>query len=367
MTERGAVLHIRSESGGGGGADSVVHDLAAGLKRAGVRVVVCYLYQRGCDISPLLRRLESAGVTAYGLAGRRWLDVGQLRQIVRIIRENEVGVVHCHDYKADFYGVLLRRRFPSLRLVSTAHGWNHTSWKGAVYDGADKLFLRGFDLVIAVSAEIMTVARRWGIVRVRLLQNAVDTECWRREPPLASHGAAGERTVGFVGRFSREKGPLDFVRVAARVAEGTPCRFVMAGEGPEGERLSDLIGRSGLAARFDLPGQLDRHQLKELYHRLDVLVLPSYSEGIPLSVLEALAMEVPVVATRVGGVGEVVRPGMTGLLCEAGDVEGLASQVTCLLRDRTLAATLSRNGRALVEREFSLRTNVAALLALYRE
>ncbi len=362
------VLHLRSASGGGGGADSVIHDLAVGLHGAEFRVLAGYLHRRDEDASPLCGRLARSGIETVDLPGRRFFDRRQFGEVVRIVGERQVEILHCHDYKADFYGVLLRRRFAALKLVSTAHGWNHTSWKGALYDGLDKFFLRAFDVVIAVSAEIEAIARSRGIARVRKMANAVDTACWRREPRLRQLLPASEKVVGFVGRLSPEKGPLDFVRLAARVVADEPgCRFVMAGEGPERQRVLELIDHLGLGTRLELPGLLDRDRLRSLYRQLDVLVLPSYSEGIPLSVLEALAMEVPVVATRVGGVGEVVCAGVTGLLSAAGDVERLARQVTGLLRNPTLAATLSGNGRALVEREFSLVKNVRVLAEIYRE
>jgi len=150
--------------------------------------------------------------------------------------------------------------------------------------------------------------------------------------------------VGFVGRLSPEKAPDVFVRMAAQLADrqSRPA-FVVVGDGPMRERAIDCARSLGIRERIHFVGE--RHDVPALLPSLAALVVPSHAEGMPLALMEAMAAGVPVVATSVGGIPELVRHDETGLLVDDGDVNGFAAAVDRLLDDRAWASGLGARAR----------------------
>lgn len=188
------------------------------------------------------------------------------------------------------------------------------------------------------------------------LKNAVDTNRFHPNYVPVELGAEqrqqidafddGDLLCGFVGGLYPYKGLGDLA--AALDETEADCRVVVAGDGPEREALEEQFGSRGLFL-----GSLPYEQIPALYHQIDVLVLPSYTEGLPRVILEAQATGTPIIATRVGGVPEVVRDGETGMLIDAQRPSQLAKALNRLLRDETERYRLGDNGRAAIENEFS--------------
>lgn len=364
------MLHLRHASGGGGGADAVVFQDIVGMDAGRFLCRAAYLRKHREQPALMIRRLQDGGVDCRDLPGRAVLDLGQVMRLARLIAAADVRILHCHDPKAYVYGALLRLIRPRIKLVGTLHGWTVKVRREILYNWLALRALRRFDAVLTVSEDLQRRAGAAGLTRVRLVPNALDVGIWRRNGGGAP--VAGPRApvcaVGFVGRLSPEKGALDFVRVAHRVADrGGACEFFVAGEGPEKPAMTRLAAQLGVEGRLRFLGQLGEEELRGLYRRLDQVLLTSHTEGLPMVVLEALAMSLPVVATRVGGVGEVIDHDVTGLLSEPGDVEGLASQVLSLARSPDLRERLGSAGRRLVEGRYSLQGRTAAIAELYRE
>jgi glycosyltransferase involved in cell wall biosynthesis len=176
----------------------------------------------------------------------------------------------------------------------------------------------------------------------------VDTTAKKRELGLEP----GRPVVGMVGPMKPQKAPLDFVRVAARVAEKKPeAQFLYVGDGELREAMETEIARLGLTKSFRLAGW--RRDVPAIMRCLDIFVLTSLWEGLPRVYLEALASGVPVVGTRVDGAAEVVRDSVNGYLLAPGDVQGLADRVLSLLANPTAAADMGRRGESLPQ-EFDI-------------
>jgi glycosyltransferase involved in cell wall biosynthesis len=182
--------------------------------------------------------------------------------------------------------------------------------------------------------------------------------------------AATERTevlIGSVGRLSPEKGLDVLLKATARLIEaGSSLRVVLAGEGPERKPLIELAERLGVTDRVDFRGEVAHEQVPGILAELDVLVMPSRAEGFGVAALEAQAMELPVVASRVDGLPDVVEDERTGLLVLPDDPEALAGAIARLAGDASLRAQLGRAGRAFVERRYRWEANVAQMERLYR-
>jgi glycosyltransferase involved in cell wall biosynthesis len=189
-----------------------------------------------------------------------------------------------------------------------------------------------------------------------------------RFQPVARNGARPvDVVVGSVARLSPEKGLDVLLRAAARLIErGTPLRVVLAGDGPWRRRLTRLADRLGIADRVDFRGEVPHERVPSVLAELDIFVLPSRAEGFGVAALEAQAMELPVVASRVHGIPDVVEHGRTGLLVPAGDVEAFAEGIGRLVGDASLRAAMGRAGRAFVEERYRWEENAAQMERLYR-
>jgi glycosyltransferase involved in cell wall biosynthesis len=371
--KRVVVLHLRAASDSGGGPEKTIFNTARLIDPARFRYLVAYLTRGDAETAPLRARAEAEGLEYRFFPGRGFLDFGQLRAVARLVGREGVTILHCHDPKSDVCALALKAALPRLVLVSTMHGWIRRSWKSPVYNWLDTAALRWFTRVIAVSEHTARLANARGVRRTVVVHNAIDTDLWSPTAapgPAAAHPAPapGAFVVGYVGRLSPEKGPEDFVRVAARVLERDgSCEFVMAGDGPDAGRVRELAARLGIAARVRLLGAVRSEQMPALYRQLNLLLVPSLTEGLPNCVLEAGAMEVPVVATRVGGVPEIVADGVSGLLAGAGEIEALASHVLRLREQPRLARELAACARRTIQQGFSFTSRVRRLEALYDE
>jgi len=184
----------------------------------------------------------------------------------------------------------------------------------------------------------------------------------------ARNGARAEGVViGSVGRLSREKGLDDLLRAAAQlIKRGAPIRVVLAGDGPERARLIKLAQQLEIETRVDFRGEVAHDQVPAVLNELDVFVMPSRAEGFGVAALEAAAMELPVVASRVHGIPDVVSDGATGLLVPPGDIASLADAISRLVSDAELRGKMGRAGRAFVEQRYRWEDNVAQMERLYR-
>jgi len=189
-----------------------------------------------------------------------------------------------------------------------------------------------------------------------------------RFQPAARNGAhPNDVVVGAVARLSPEKGLDDLLRAVARlVGQGLPLRLILAGDGPQRGRLRRLADRLGIAGRVDFRGEAPHERVPAVLRELDIFAMPSRAEGFGVAALEAQAMELPVVATRVHGIPDVVEDGVSGLLVPPRDTGALAEAIARLALDAELRATMGRAGRALVEARYRWEENTTQMERLYR-
>lgn len=216
----------------------------------------------------------------------------------------------------------------------------------------EQRLLNQSDIISAVSPETRKELLRYGFEEeeIEVFWNGVDTELFH--PPA---NPAHSKTILYVGRLAYRKGLSDLVESARIVLQQFPdWSFRVVGQGPLARSLVKARrNRKIPAEKFRLKGFLDRQALIAEYQKAELFVLPSTYEGLPTTLLEALASGLPVVATAVGGVKNVIKDGETGLLCLPGDPSDLASKVVEAIQDRQLRERLSRKGRAAVVKRFA--------------
>ncbi|MBM3979337.1 MAG: glycosyltransferase family 4 protein [Planctomycetes bacterium] len=296
-----------------------------------------------------------------------------VRELAGVLRATACDVLLCHGYKANIIGRLAARR-AGVPAVAVSRGWTGETRKVKLYEWLDRRHLRFMDHVVCVSEGQAAKVRRWCRVparRLSVIRNSARLSAFESADPtararllgfFASDAAVSQIVLG-AGRFSPEKGFGVLVEAAAAICKDNPrAGVVLFGEGPLRGDLEARVARLGLTGRVVLPGF--RTDLDSLIGGADVVVLPSYTEGLPNVALEASAAGVPVVATTVGGTPEVIADGATGFLVPPGEPAAIAAKVTDLLRAPDLRADFGTAGRARMRALFTFDAQAKAYLQL---
>lgn len=329
--DRLSVLHVIAP-GEFGGAESVVSGLASGFVDRGHDVHVAVILDPGVADPPFVSRLSSSGtdVTVLRLPPRGYLR--ERRALIGLIASLNPDVVHTHGYRADVIAGLAART-TGVPVVSTAHGEIPGGPKDRLYLWLQKRAYRGFDGVVAVSRPLASRlhASLKGRTPVHTIPNAWDPPgdpLDRKEARTRLGLPDGAFVAGWVGRLGWEKGPDILVEAAGRLRD-LDLSFCIVGDGP---------GRPALVERARDQG-LDVHwagavaDAWRLFTAFDLLVLSSRTEGTPMVLLEAMHAGVPIVATAVGGVPDIVEEG-AGWLVPPGDPDALAVAMRHAFADR---------------------------------
>jgi glycosyltransferase involved in cell wall biosynthesis len=365
------VLEARVVCGSGGGPDKTILNSPRHLWSAGYRTVCAYMHPPGDPgFVQLRRKAEAAQAPLLSVPDRGPWDWRVVRRYLAICRRERVRIWHGHDYKSNALGLVLRRLWP-MRLVTTMHGWVQHTRRTPLYYAVDRLCLPRYEAVLCVSEDLRERALASGVPagRCLLVENAIDTEEYARRCDTAAAKRRegfppGRLVVGAVGRLSAEKGFDVLIRAVHRlVRAGHDLQLVIAGEGDARRHLEALAAGPGLGDRVRLLGY--RADTRGLYEALDLFVLSSLREGLPNVVLEAMAMEVPVLATRIAGVPRLIRDGANGLLAEPGSVDALAGSMGRLLGDVGSRDRLAAAGRSTVVEHYSFAARMHKVRAVY--
>jgi glycosyltransferase involved in cell wall biosynthesis len=318
---------------------------------------------------PVREAAERLGLRYVGLrhlrrAIRPWRDLLALAELVRLFRRVRPDVLHASSSKAGVLGRLAAVLSGVPVRIFTVHGWAFAAASGGsskFYGWADRLMRPLTTVTICVSENERAAgiaARTCDPARTVVIHNAVDVT----GAPQARGDGAPPKLIS-VGRLKAPKDPVTLLRaLAALPTEDFDALIV--GDGPDRPAVEELTAQLGLAGRVRLEGE--RRDVAELLAASDVFVLSSWSEGLPVSVLEAMAAGLPVVASDVGGVSELVLDGETGILVRPGDPDRLAEALGGLLSDPDRRRLLGEAGRARAERLFDLGRFRQAHLELYR-
>jgi glycosyltransferase involved in cell wall biosynthesis len=331
-----------------------------------------FLTANESDATPFITAARRYGMPVHIIRGHNQYDPRMIWRVADLARRLEIDIVHSHEVKSDTITVLastVRR----MRILTTLHGWIGNSTKQRALIAMDRRLARRFDRVIAVSRPIYDTLAAQGVPaeKLRLVHNAIVLDHYRRTgrrgflQNLVGHPVEGPVLVS-IGRLSAEKGHEDLIQaIAALEAKGHRVSAVLAGDGPERTRLLQRVTELGLQDRVHLPGYVSEPQ--RILEEADLMVLPSHSEGLPNAALEALAMEVPVLATRVGGTPEVVTDGETGRLVEPRSPGALSAAILDFLADPAAWKPMAIRGREVVERHFNFDARTRRLEGIYAE
>lgn len=367
------VLDLRSVRGTGGGPEKTILAGAVTSPGTDVHTTVCYLRDARDVVFHIDARAKALDVDYCEIVERHSFDPTVWPRLKALIRARGIQIVHAHDYKTDLLTLMLGRSEEIVPLA-TAHAWVGDSVREQLYYAADKRLLARYPHVIAVSEDIKTELVRTGTRpdRVTVIPNGIDHRTFvrqddRRESVRQSLGFGnGEAVIGSVGRLEEQKRFDLLIDTFHSLFPRHPrLRLVIAGDGERRDELDDQIRRLGLNDSCVLLGH--REDVIDLHHGFDLFVQSSDREGTSNAVLEAMALETPVVATDAGGTRELITDTVHGLIVPPGDGTLLARAIEQTLGDRAAARARARAARHRVETELSFDARMGRVQAIYRD
>jgi glycosyltransferase involved in cell wall biosynthesis len=365
------VFDTRVVTGSGGGPDKTILNSPRYLTREGYRMLCGYLHPPGDPgYVEIERKAERYAAPLVSIPDRGPWDWRVVRELLAVCKRERVAIWHGHDYKTNALGLLLKRLWP-MRLVTTVHGWVHHTARTPLYYRIDKVCLPRYERVVSVSDDLFEACARAGVKPERnvLLENAIDTDDYVRRSAVAAAKAklglpVDGLVIGAVGRLEPEKAFDVLIGSVKDLRDrGHDVRLVLVGEGSDRERLTSLAAGYGMADRVRLAGW--QSDVKGYFEAMDVFALSSLREGLPNVLLEAMAMEVACVATRIAGIPKVVTDGENGRLVPPGDRAALTAALHAVCADAPGRERLKYAGRRTVETRFSFPVRMTKLARIY--
>jgi len=365
------VLHV-IDSGGVYGAERMLLELVGAHRRMGIDSAIASIGRRHEAERPLEQEARRRGFVIEPFRMVNGPNFAGMWRIIRFARRNGFQLLHCHGYKANILVGFTPSAVRGMPVITTVHGWTTAAGvsKMGLYRWLDQRSLKRFTRVVFVSRSLAGVceSRLGRKGHSRIIPNGI--------PPGEDRGGSwdDERLAAYmnrflvvgIGRLSPEKGFEDLVRaVAVLVGKRLDIGLLIVGEGPERRHLLTRVRRCGLEGHASLPGY--RRDVQSVLRRADVFVLCSVTEGFPLSVLEAIQNRIPVVATAVGGVPEIIEHEVTGLLVRSRDVYGIAGAIERLYHDRDLGRRLSDAALHVFHEKYTTQKMAEEYARTYRE
>ncbi len=311
---------------------------------------------------------KKLGIESVIFPCRGKFDLNTLFQLRRFCKGKKIDIIHSHGYKANLYAFFSTLSLP-IALVATCHNWLGDDPKMKLFASLDRFFLRNFSYIATVSVELRDKIIQGNISpkRITTIRNGIDlTRFEDKKDSGKLKSALGipeqNQVIGTVGRISAEKGHVHFLNQAKTIEkEHQGTTFLIVGDGELQEELQKKYREKNIiftGLRSDLP---------ELYDCMDIFVLPSLTEGLPMVLLEAMASRLPVVATAVGSVPDLVKDHKTGFLVEPADEKSLQDRLLYLLREPEKRRAMGEAAYYLVKEGYSSAMMAKEYLSVYRQ
>ncbi len=364
------VLHARVIANSGGGPDKTIMRSAQYANPDRLRMAAMYIHpRRDKGIETIRQQARAADMRLFEVAETCALDVGSIRAAIQLCRQQRVTVWHAHDYKTDVLGLIVRRFWP-MKLVSTVHGFTRETIRTRFYAQIDSWALRRYDHVIAVSPQLVQHCYEHGVSprRISYIPNAIELNDYHRTMSMRERRTAlgvspDPLIMGVIGRLSIEKGVDRAIRLLAYLRQGYPnLELHIVGDGPQRKTLEKLAKNLNVSTCVRFWGW--QEHVLPFYEMMNVLLLPSRTEGLPNVVLEAMAMGVPVAATSVGGVRDLLAWGACGVVLDH-DESTWPNHIAPLLASTDRRDEFARRARARVEKHYTFAGRMAKVFSVY--
>lgn len=353
-----------------GGLQRVVVDLARNIDKERFDVSVCALREGG----PLERELLDDGIPVIKLSDdRKRVDYLTFWRLYRVFRAMRPSIVHTHNTQPFLEGTLAAVLAGVPSVIHTDHGRRFPD--KTRYMTAERIMSRFVRRIVAVSEATKHDLVRYEKIpeaKIMVVANGIDERKYglpgdrngkRRELGIAPEAGP---LIGWCGRLAPEKGLADLISAVALMTKDFPnLLLLIVGEGELETSLRQKVHERNLGRWIRFVGP--RSDVPEIMVLLDLFVLPSLREGLPLVLLEAMAASLPIVATDVGGNANAVVDGINGLIVKPGDPDGLVAAMNRLLSDKAMQETCAKNSLKLFHQCFGLRKMLDEYEAIYRD
>ena len=354
----------------GGPAKGLLQLIPELQRRGRVRPLLCTFAQPGAVETPFQAACREQGVALHCFAQAFNWDMRSFNTVREFVRREGVDIVQTHGYKENICGLYLRRTAgkPWLTFV---HGTTDENLKVRLYHALDRFIAARADRIVPVSHELMRRRVPKALRhKVRVVENAIVPRARNVSPEAVAQWRARhaltQPAVACVGRLSPEKGQDVLLRAAARLRDmGARFQVALVGDGPWRAELEALAARLKLDAAVRFVGQ--QKDMDLVYAATDLLVLPSRKEGMPNVVLEGMLAGLPIVATQVGAVPDMLTSGENGVLVPMGDDAALARAMRDVLCDGSFARRIGERARASLFPRFSIAQRAQNVEDVYEE
>ena len=371
-----------------GGAQRFIYTLIRGMRNISAihHEVVVAAGPEGDDENGLLSILEKEGINTIHLKYSRrsvnpFFDFLGLLEIYKLIKKEKPDILFLCSTKAGFLGSLAAKfnskfKIQNAKLIYRIGGWTFNDpwpkWKKKIYFWFEKISAKWKDIIINNAESDRKQAIKSGIKpreRIITIYNGIDVnnlDFFAKQEAGIILNIQPSFIIGTIANLYPSKG-LKYLVEAANLAkyklQNTEYKFVVIGEGRERKKLENLIKKYNLENNFFLVGAIPGAY--KYLRAFDIFVLPSLKEGFPWVILEAMAAQVPIIATKVGAISEIIDDGKNGILVEPADFDGLAKAILRLAEDKSLQERLSMEARKTVEARFGLDKMVSEVEKLF--
>lgn len=296
-------------------------------------------------------------------------DPSSIWQVYKIIREQKIDMIQSHGYKPDTIAFILKM-FTGLPWLAFVHGWTAEDTKVRLYNKLDGYLLRYPDKIVSVSDSYRNRLIAMGIPAAKIvtIHNALDPKehITPYQDVRKKLGFSKDNfVIGVIGRLSSEKGQRVFLDAFKEIIVSVPdVKVLIIGDGPDMGSLKKHSCSSGFNGSVKFLGY--QADILPFYKAIDLLVIPSFSEGLPNVMLEAMYYEKPVVATSVGGIPEVITHNKNGVLVNPGDSKSLAREIISLLLDKERMVSLAKNGKEIILKNYLSETRAKKIIDAYK-
>jgi glycosyltransferase involved in cell wall biosynthesis len=362
------ILHLRS-SNFYGGPERQIHFHARLAAKAGYEMIVGSFSENG-NSPKFLEVITADNIETQLFGVKNAYDFGAIGLVRKYLKENNIDILCTHDYRSHFVGYRAVRGNQT-GWVAFSRGWTKDSLRVRLYTWLEKFIIRFADHIVAVSkAQKMKLVRLLiSDLKITVAHNAIDIDSFANivKVDLRKRFNLPDDSIIVVagGRFSREKGQKYLITAAAQALKyDKRLKFIIYGDGPDYNKIADNVRKLNLNEQIICPG-FEKNLLGCL-KGADILVNPSLSEGLPNIVLEAMAMGIPVIATSVGGVPELIHSGVDGIMVPPGDSKAIALSIIELAGDANQRDKLAEAARSTVGKFFMYEKQLASLETVYR-
>lgn len=362
------VLHV-IDSDGLYGAEVMLLNLMEEHKKMSLHPILLSI-EGQVNRNGLRAEAKKRGIEAVGLQLSRGYSISKALKIIQCAKDKAVNLIHSHGYKGNILAGSLPRSTRKIPIVSTIHGWTATNKFSKIwfYSMLDRFFLRRMDAVFYVNG---SMSRIGGRAKGFVVENGIPELKFDHASALESDSLVREFVsnsfiIGTICRLSEEKGLKHLIKAIRLLSDKhSDIKAIIIGEGPLEGQLRRIISDEALSDKILLAGY--REAAFNYLPLFNIFALPSLTEGLPITLLEAMQAEVPIIATRVGGIPSLLEEGKLGLMVEPADAQALADAVEVLRSSPDVATTMVKKARQAALVKYSSRSMAEEYLKAYED